>query len=96
MSGRKKLTYLTQPEIERFMKAATELHRACCDPLLSPRCDHSRALTELNAVIVTAIEAVTGHKAPWMRPPTFDQHPGYKLPTALVSGEGEEERPLGE
>jgi hypothetical protein len=24
---------------------------------------------------------VTGDKAPWMRIPTFDQHPGYK-PTA--------------
>jgi hypothetical protein len=68
MSRRKKLTYLAQSEIERFMKAATELHRACCDPLISPQCDHSRALTELNAAIVTAIEAVTGDKAPWMRP----------------------------
>jgi hypothetical protein len=63
MSRRKKLTYLTQPEIERFIKAATELHRACCDPIISPSCDHSSALTELNATIVTAIEAVTGDKA---------------------------------
>jgi hypothetical protein len=47
MSRRKKLTYLTHPEVERFMMAATELHRACCDPLISPQCDHSRALTEL-------------------------------------------------
>jgi hypothetical protein len=65
MSRRKKLTYLTQPEIERFMKAATELHRACCDPIISPSGDHSRALTELNQAIVTAIEAVTGDEAPW-------------------------------
>jgi hypothetical protein len=80
MSRRKKLTHLTQPEIDRFMKAATELHRACCAPIIAPSCDHSRALTQLNAAIVTAIEAVTGDKAPWMRIPTFDQHPGYKPP----------------
>jgi hypothetical protein len=41
MSRRKKLTYLTQPEIDWFMKAATELHSACCDPIISPSCDHS-------------------------------------------------------
>jgi hypothetical protein len=63
MSRRKQLTYLTQPEIDRFMKAATELHRACCAPIISPSCDHSRALTKLNAAIVTAIEAVTGDKS---------------------------------
>jgi hypothetical protein len=80
MTRRKKLTYLTQPEIERFMKAATELHRASCAPLIAPSCDHSRALTELNAAIITAIEAITGDNAPWMRTPTFDQHPGYKPP----------------
>jgi hypothetical protein len=34
MSRRKQLTYFTQPEIDRFMKAATELHRAFCDPLI--------------------------------------------------------------
>jgi hypothetical protein len=63
VSRRKKLTYLTQPEIDRSMKAATELHRAYCAGH-SPSCDDSRALTELNQAIVTAIEAVTGDKAP--------------------------------
>ena len=72
------LTYLTQPQIERFMNAATELHRACCDPIIAPSCDHSRALTELNAAIVTAIEAVTGDKAPWMQTPRAALHPGIK------------------
>lgn len=37
----------------------------------------SRALSTLNAAIVTTIEAVTGDKAPWMKPPRFDQHPGH-------------------
>jgi hypothetical protein len=37
MSRHKKLTYLTQPEIDRFMKAATELHRACCAPVIGGR-----------------------------------------------------------
>jgi hypothetical protein len=49
MSRHKKLTHLTPPEIEQFMKAATELHRACCAPIIAPSSDHSRALTELNA-----------------------------------------------
>jgi hypothetical protein len=81
MSRRKQLTYLTQPEIDRFMKTATELHRACCAPIISPQCDHSRALTELNAAIVTAIEALTGDKAPWMQTPRAELHPGYKPAT---------------
>jgi hypothetical protein len=87
MSRRKKLTYLTQPEIERFMKAATELHRACCAPVIAPSCDHSRALTQLNAEIVTAIEAVTGDKAPWMRTPRAELHPGYKQAASAVPNE---------
>jgi hypothetical protein len=78
MSRRNKLTYLTQPEIDRFMKAATELHRACCAPVIAPSCDHSRALTELNAAIVKAIEVVTGDKAPWMQTPRAELHPGIK------------------
>jgi hypothetical protein len=55
MSRHKKLTHLTQPEVERFMQAATELHRACRDPVIAPSCDHSRARTELNAGIVTRL-----------------------------------------
>ncbi len=78
MSRRKQLTYLTQPEIDRFVKAATELHRACCAPIIAPSCDHSRALTKLNAAIVTAIEAVTGDKAPWMHTPRAELQSGHK------------------
>jgi hypothetical protein len=44
----KRKRYLTQPEVDRFMKAATELHRACCGPIIAPSCDQSRALTELH------------------------------------------------
>ena len=78
MSRHKKLTYLTQPEVERFMQAATELHRACCDPVIAPSCDHSRALTELNAGIVTAIAVVTGDRPPRMQTPRAELHPGIK------------------
>jgi hypothetical protein len=78
MSRRKQLTYLTELEIDRFMKAAMELRCACCDPVIGPSCDHSRALKKLNAAIVTAIEAVTGDKAPWMQTPSAELHPGYK------------------
>jgi hypothetical protein len=70
MSGhRKKPTHLTQPEVERFMSAATELHRACCGPLIAPSSVHSRALTELNQAIIMAIEVITGQQAPWMKTP---------------------------
>jgi hypothetical protein len=51
---------------------------------MSPSCDYARALTVLNAAIVTAIEAVTGGKAPWMQTPRFDQHPGYKATILIV------------
>jgi hypothetical protein len=38
----------------------------------------SRALTQLNAAIVTAIEAVTGDTRPWMQTPRAELHPGIK------------------
>jgi hypothetical protein len=66
--------------LSRCPEAATELHCACSGPIIAPSCDHFRALTELNAAIVTASEAVTGDKAPWMQTPKFDQHPDYKPP----------------
>jgi hypothetical protein len=58
-------TQLTQAEVERFMSAATELHRACCAPLIALSSTHSRALTELNQATVVAINAITGDDAPW-------------------------------
>jgi hypothetical protein len=60
------------------MQAATDLHRACCAPVIAPNSDQARALTELNAAIVTAIEAVTGDIAPWMKTPPAYLHPGEK------------------
>ena len=76
------------------MKAATELHRACCAPVIAPSCDHSRALTELNAAIVTAIEAVTGDNAPWMQTPRAELHPGYKpVASPPPKSDGLDDRP---
>ena len=80
MSRRKKPTQLTRPEVERFLSAATELHRACCGPIIAPSSAHSRALTELNAAIVRAIEAITGDAAPWMKTPPAYLHPGVRRP----------------
>jgi hypothetical protein len=39
MSRPKQLTYLTQPENDRFMKAATELHPPLLRSLISPSCE---------------------------------------------------------
>lgn len=78
MSRRKKPTQLTPPEVERFMTAAMELHRACCGPVIAPSSVHSRALTALNAAIVSAIEAITGDTAPWMKTPPAYLHPGAR------------------
>jgi len=62
------------------MQAATELNRACCDPLIAPACEHARALTELNQAIIVAIETIMGKTAPWMKTPPHYLHPGYKPP----------------
>jgi hypothetical protein len=78
MSRRKQLTRLTPPEVERFIQPATELHKACCGPVIAPASDHARALTRLNQEIIVAIEAITGDKAPWMKTPPHFLHPSYE------------------
>ena len=80
MSRRKQPTHLTQPEVARFMSAAKELHCACCRPIIAPSSTHSRALADLNAATITAIEAVTGDKAPWMKTLPAYLHPGIQRP----------------
>ena len=60
MSGRRnKRTELSEPEIERFLDAATALHRACCDPLIAAWSEHGHAMADLNTAICEAILAVT-------------------------------------
>lgn len=65
-SRRKKPTSLSPAEVERFLAAATELHRACTDPLIAPSSQHYAALSELNAAVVKAFREVTGQEAPWI------------------------------
>lgn len=59
---------LSDAQLERFIAAATELHLACCQPLISPSGAHYRALTDLNQAVCEAIRAVTGEDPQWMRP----------------------------
>lgn len=58
-------TQLTAAEIERFLKAATELHLACCQPRLRTDAPAYRTLSDLNSATCDAIREVTGAEPPW-------------------------------
>jgi hypothetical protein len=66
MVRRKKKTSLSAAEIERFVLDARRLHNTICAPLISPYCEHQRALRKLNDAIHLAVEEVTGRQAPWL------------------------------
>jgi hypothetical protein len=55
---------LTQEQKERFVAAAVELHRACCEPFLDYREEHYRTLSTLNQAICVALTAIHG-RIPW-------------------------------
>ena len=65
MGRHRKSTKLTAPELARFLDAATELHNACCHPLLATSSDTYRALRDLNLTICNTIEKL-GHPLPWV------------------------------
>ena len=58
---------LSQPEIERFLVAAEALHRSVVQPLLSPGCDHFRALQEAHGAMLKTVKDITGKDAPFIR-----------------------------
>jgi hypothetical protein len=47
----KKRTELSKPELARFLEAATALHHACCEPLISGAGTHFQPLSHLNEAI---------------------------------------------
>jgi hypothetical protein len=53
LSGRHK-KQLSEPEIARFLEAATALHMACCEPRFAPWSEHFQALDDVNQAICTA------------------------------------------
>ena len=64
---RKKPSEISEAERDRLVAAATALHEACCAPLLDVRSEHYKALNDLNAQIVAALEVVTGEaRPPWV------------------------------
>lgn len=65
MGRRAKSKHINSAEAERFMKAATELHDACCRPLLDVQSEHYRALRDLNQAICATIKRL-GHEPPWV------------------------------
>ncbi len=70
MAGRNRgSAELTAAELEAFVAAATELHRACCRPILRSGTTQGRVLTDLNTHVCKAIAEVTGAPPAWMRTP---------------------------
>ncbi|MER8528263.1 hypothetical protein NKH25_18525 [Mesorhizobium sp. M1272] len=51
---------LSPAEIARFLEDAEKLHKTLVRPLISPSCDHHRALVTLNQVLLQTVEQVTG------------------------------------
>jgi len=58
---------MSEAERDRFIRAAIELHEACCAPHLDVRSDHYRTLSELNEQIVGSLQVITGEVyPPWV------------------------------
>lgn len=62
---RKKPQQLNDREVEAFVEAADNFHRVLVRPLISPYCEHYRALDVLNAALTQAVLAVAERPAPW-------------------------------
>ena len=58
---------LSQTEIERFLVAAEALHQSVVRPLLSPSCEHFRALQEAHGAMLKTVRDITGKDAPFIR-----------------------------
>jgi len=54
-------------EIQRFLVAAEALHKSVVGPLLSPSCDHYRALQEAHVAMLKTVREITGNDAPFIR-----------------------------
>ena len=63
---RKKPDRLNDREIEMFVAAADDFHKVLVRPLISPFCDHYRALGALNDALMQAVVGGAGRPAPWV------------------------------
>ena len=67
MVRRNKPKQLSGPDLERFLKASSELHMAIVRPLTSPQCDHYRSMRDLHEALLKAVKDVTGKDADFVR-----------------------------
>jgi len=58
---------LSENEIARFLAAAEALHQSVIRPLLSPSCEHYRALQEAHEAMLKTVRDITGKDAPFIR-----------------------------
>lgn len=58
---------LSQAEIERFLSEAERLHKSIVQPLLSPSCEHYRALQNTHEALLKTVRDITGKDAPFIR-----------------------------
>ncbi|MER9968124.1 hypothetical protein [Mesorhizobium sp. M0060] len=67
MARTKPSKQLSQAEIERFMSAAEDLHTSIVRPLISPTCDHYRALRAVHEALLKSVKDITGKDAAFIR-----------------------------
>ncbi|RWK37358.1 MAG: hypothetical protein EOR46_25940 [Mesorhizobium sp.] len=58
---------LSEAQVARFLADAERLHKSLTQPLISPSCDHYRALVALNQALLQTVKEVTGKAAPWVQ-----------------------------
>ncbi|MER9217135.1 hypothetical protein NKI54_35165 [Mesorhizobium sp. M0663] len=51
----------------RFLIEAEGLHKSIVQPLISPTCDHYRALQSVHQALLKSVKEITGKDAPFIR-----------------------------
>lgn len=67
MARTKPSLQLSQAEIARFLVAAEALHKSVVSPLLSPNCDHYRALHRTQEALLKTVRDITGQDAAFIQ-----------------------------
>ena len=67
MARTKPSKQLSQVEIDRFLVAAEALHKSVVQPLLSPSCQHYRALQEAHEAMLKTVRDITGKDASFIQ-----------------------------
>ena len=67
MARTKLYKQLLPAEIDRFVSEAERLHKSIVQPLLSPTCNHFRALQAVHEALLKAVRDITGKDAAFIR-----------------------------